>query len=158
MYKVFLEEEVPAVEEIRMVIRAAAEAVFSHFSLGKTEVYVLLTDNAHIKEMNKETRGIDRATDVLSYPMLSFREEGKVEATPVDFEGEYLYLGDMVLSLEKAEEQAKEYGHSVRRETGFLTVHSMLHLLGFDNMEEMEGDRMRKKEKEMLGEMGLVRE
>lgn len=145
-------------QEISDIITESVDATFRHFAMSKkTEVYVLLTDNAHIREMNRMTRGIDRATDVLSFPMLSFSEEGKVEATPADYEGEYLYLGDMVLSLEKAAEQAGEYGHSLRREVGFLTVHSMLHLLGFDHMEEAEGERMRAKEKEILNEMGLVR-
>ena len=139
---------------IKKSVKAAAQNLACPYPLW---VSVVLTDNERIRVLNKDARGIDRATDVLSFPLLTYEEEGKVKADPSDFDGKYLVLGDMVLSLERAAEQAREYGHTFLREVGFLTVHSMLHLFGFDHMEEEEKQRMRKKEKEILEAMKLPR-
>ena len=112
------------------------------------EVSVTLVDNAQIHELNRESRGVDRPTDVLSFPM--FDE---------DFDnGELCVLGDIVLSTEQASIQAKEYGHSLKREIAFLTVHSMLHLLGYDHetSPEDEADMFRRQE-EILTKMGISR-
>lgn len=145
--------------ETKRIVKKAVKAAAKHFALAHpVQVSVVLTDNAHIHALNKEARNVDAPTDVLSFPMLEYEVPGKIHATPMDFEGKCLILGDIVISLERAEEQAKEYGHSLKREVGFLTVHSMLHLLGFDHMEETEGDEMRVKEKEILSEMRLPRE
>jgi probable rRNA maturation factor len=121
------------------------------------QISVLLVDNKSIKELNKEYRNIDKATDVLSFPMLDF-ENGKVYSEVFDgtkpsaeyFDGEELVLGDMVISLEKALEQSEEYGHSFTREICYLTVHSVLHLLGYDHMEEDDKKIMRKREDHIL--------
>ena len=102
------------------------------------EINVLITDDAGIRQINQACRNIDKATDVLSFPMFQL-EPGN---PPMDW-SEYIDpdtdlcpLGDMAISLERAVSQAKEFGHSVRREVGYLTIHSMLHLLGYDHMDE----------------------
>lgn len=104
------------------------------------EVSILITNNAEVQGLNAEYRDIDAPTDVLSFPM--------------DDE----YLGDIVISMDKVLEQAEEYGHSPQRELAFLTVHGMLHLLGYDHMEEEDQVRMRAREEEILNELGILRE
>lgn len=161
MNRIILTAEIPTdpAGELKAVVRRAVNAAARHFSLPyPVQVSVVFTDNAHIRTVNRETRGVDAPTDVLSFPMLEYGSPGRVDPSPLDFEGKYLFLGDIVISLERARAQAEEYGHSLKREVGFLTVHSMLHLLGFDHMEEAEGDVMRAKEKEILSAMRLPRE
>ena len=116
----------------------------------------MFTDNEGIRVLNAQHRGIDRATDVLSFPMLEYDDDGEMFDDPGDIEDE-LCLGDIVISLERAAEQAEEYGHSFEREVGFLTVHSMLHLLGYDHMTEEEEKEMFGFQKEILTKMGLER-
>ena len=102
------------------------------------EINVLVTDNQTIRAINKAYRNIDRETDVLSFPMFQF-EPGKLpgDLTPyLDPETGLLPLGDMAISYEKAAAQAEEFGHSVKRELGYLTIHSILHLLGYDHVDE----------------------
>ncbi len=112
---------------------------------------VTFTDNGGIRELNRQYRQIDRETDVLSFPLTDY--EGGEEPTVY---GKERLLGDMVLSLERAEEQAREYGHSFEREAAFLTVHSTLHLLGYDHVNSEEEDRqMRRRQREILEQMGL---
>lgn len=128
------------------------------------EVSLLFVDNDEIREINNETRGIDRATDVLSFPMLDY-ENKKVfkemyknyEFSQSDCDGEELVLGDVVLSLEKALEQSKEFNHSSEREASYLVVHSILHLLGYDHMEEDDKVIMRKREEEILNKLNITR-
>ena len=110
------------------------------------------TDNEGIRELNKKFRQIDKPTDVLSFPLFDF--EGDCEEPPID---EIISnLGDIVISLERAKEQAEEFGHSFKREVAFLTVHSMLHLLGYDHERSEEEDReMRAKQSEIMRIMGL---
>lgn len=112
------------------------------------EVSVTLTDNEGIHELNREHRGIDRPTDVLSFPI--FDEEFD--------NGELCILGDIVISLERANEQAKEYGHTLERELAFLTVHSMLHLIGYDHEEgKAEESEMFARQDAILGYMKITR-
>ena len=128
------------------------------------QISLLFVDNNAIKEINNETRGIDRETDVLSFPMLDFEENKVYKDIYLDFEfdetfkdGNELILGDMVLSLEKALEQSKEYGHSYEREVCYLVVHSILHLLGYDHMIEEDKKKMRKREEEILNKLDIRR-
>lgn len=114
------------------------------------EISILLVDNAGIRELNREHRQLDSATDVLSFPQFNTKEELAG--------AHYAALGDIVISLEKAKEQAEEYGHSVEREIGFLTVHSMLHLLGYDHDTEDRTTEMQAHEKEILSVMLLTRD
>ena len=121
------------------------------------EVSVLITDDEGIHQINKETREIDAPTDVLSFPILEFDEDGVMIEESGDYDGDMLLLGDIVISLERAKAQAEEYGHTLQREVGFLTVHSALHLLGFDHMEEPYTSIMRGREKEIMDIMDLHR-
>lgn len=124
------------------------------------EINVLVTDNAGIRAINKAYRNVDAATDVLSFPMFDFvPEKLPADLTPyLDAETGMLPLGDMAISLERARAQAREFGHSVKRETGYLTIHSILHLLGYDHMDEGEQKRqMRTREEEIAAVLGLTR-
>lgn len=115
-------------------------------SLDK-EVSISFVDNEEIRKLNKEYRGIDRETDVLSFPIeFQFNLEG--EDTP---------LGDIIISVEKAKEQAKEYDHSLLREMVYLTIHSMLHLLGYDHLDEESKACMREKEKAIVRSVGIYK-
>ncbi len=123
-------------------------------------VEVLYTDDAGIRELNREFRQLDRATDVLSFPLLELApgDKPRAAADTVDPETGAVLLGDVVLSLERAEAQAREYGHSFRREAAFLCVHSVLHLLGYDHERSPEEDLVqRTKAEAILEEMGLCR-
>lgn len=99
------------------------------------DIYVMMTDDAGIRELNAEHREIDRATDVLSFPMLDLTPGEPIEVGPLELDPEtgHLMLGDMAISVERAIVQAQEYGHSLTRELCFLAVHSVLHLLGYDH-------------------------
>ena len=102
------------------------------------EINILVTDDAGIQTVNRESRNIDKATDVLSFPMFEF-EPGNPPTDWTDYQDPdsgLVPLGDMCISLERAVAQAEEFGHSVRREVGYLTIHSMLHLLGYDHLDE----------------------
>ena len=135
------------------IIKTCIQATLSAESISvPCEINVLITNNEGIQAINKAGRGIDKATDVLSFPMFQL-EAGKppVDWEPyIDVESDLCPLGDMAISLERAILQAKEYGHSVRREVGYLTIHSMLHLLGYDHMDDgPEKAQMRKREEEI---------
>ena len=110
-----------------------------------------MTDDAHIHELNRTYRGIDRATDVLSFA-LTESEEPEILGAP---SGEV--LGDIIISVERAREQAMAYGHSYLRELSFLTVHGMLHLLGYDHMEEAERLEMEAEQRAIMEELGIFR-
>ena len=129
----------------------------------EAEVSVLLTGNEEIRELNREYREMDRPTDVLSFPMLEFRRPSdfsRVEEVFCDSfnpETGELLLGDIILSVDKIEEQAAAYGHSKERELAFLVAHSMLHLCGYDHMEDEERMVMEKKQEEIPQRRGYVR-
>lgn len=133
--------------------------------LYEGEVSVLLVDNEAIREINRENRNIDQPTDVLSFPMIEY-EEGKTYADLYGdhefgveyFDGDALVLGDIVISMEMADLQAEEYGHSLKREVCYLTVHSVLHLLGYDHMNDEDKKRMRDSEEKILSELKITRE
>lgn len=139
--------------KLKRLVRFAIEATLAYENYhNSVEVSVTFTDNAGIKKLNKKYRKIDKETDVLSFPLFDF--EGSDEP-PVD-EIENM-LGDIVVSLEKAQAQAEEYGHSFEREVAFLCVHSTLHLLGYDHetSEEDELD-MRRRQTEIVEMLGLA--
>ena len=152
--------DVPGISEsmrafIRKVIRAALAAQGVDFPC---EVDVCVTGDARIREVNLEQRGVDRPTDVLSFPMFSLEPgqlPGPEDADPATG---LIPLGDMMLSMERVQAQAKEYGHSNRRELAYLVVHSVLHLLGYDHLDEgPEKARMRAREEAIMAELGLER-
>ena len=123
------------------------------------ELNVLLTDDAGIHQINLEMREVDRPTDVLSFPMFDLTPGEHPTEEDADPDTDLVPLGDMCLSLERAQAQAQEYGHSVQRELCYLTVHSVLHLLGYDHMGEgpMKA-QMREREEAILAELGITRE
>lgn len=129
-----------------------------------TTVNILLTDNEGIRTFNKEYRNIDKETDVLSFPNIPYEspadfskiEEKKAEY--FDLESKELVLGDIILSVDKVKEQAKSYGHSEQREFAFLIAHSMLHLCGYDHMEEQEENMMEDKQEKILTSLAITRE
>ena len=129
----------------------------------EAQVYVLLTDNEEIHQVNREQRQIDRPTDVLSFPMASYNRPADFsdleEREPDAFHPESgeLMLGDILISMDKVREQAGEYGHSPERELAFLTAHSMLHLMGYDHMTEEEAKVMERKQTEILDDLGISR-
>ena len=129
----------------------------------EAEVNVVLTDNPEIRRINQETRNIDAATDVLSFPMVDFELASDFSHVEDDVEDYFnletgeLMLGDIMVSVDKVVEQAEKYGHSEARELAFLVAHSMLHLCGYDHMEEKERTVMEKKQKEILERRGYRR-
>ncbi|MBE6549571.1 MAG: rRNA maturation RNase YbeY [Ruminococcaceae bacterium] len=137
---------------LKILLRRAVEATLDYEKFeNDAQVSMTFTDNEGIKELNFEHRNIDKETDVLSFPLIDF--EGGEESP---FDDPEMMLGDIVISLERAREQAEEYGHSFERETAFLCVHSMLHLLGYDHVNggEEEAD-MRRRQTEILESLGL---
>ena len=129
----------------------------------ESEVNLTLTDNEGIHEINKMYRDIDRPTDVLSFPMLSYETAGDFSKLEDDYDDNFnpdtgeIMLGDIVISVDKVKEQAKSYGHSEKREYAFLIVHSMLHLFGYDHMTQEEAAVMEEKQKNILDEMNITR-
>ncbi|MCD7774915.1 MAG: rRNA maturation RNase YbeY [Clostridiales bacterium] len=147
------QKEVKIPTGTRMLIRRCCNAVLQneHF-VGSAEISVRFVDNAEIHRLNNEFRGIDKETDVLSFPL---GENGKYD---INNDTGAQMLGDIVISVEKAYAQSQEYGHTFQREMAFLTVHSMLHLLGYDHVNGgLEAVRMREKEELVLTQIGLPR-
>ncbi|MCM1192366.1 MAG: rRNA maturation RNase YbeY [Butyrivibrio sp.] len=151
--------------DVRETAEAVCRAVLEEERCPyEARVELVITDNEGIREMNRESRGIDRETDVLSFPNVDFEREGcfKIEK---DREADYfdpdtgeLILGDIMISADKVRQQALEYGHSLRREFAFLVAHSMFHLCGYDHMEEQAAEVMERKQEEVLERLGIRRE
>ena len=155
--KVLISNEQNAVKipsGLRILIRRSCNAVlnYEHFE-GPAEISVTFVDNDRIHELNKQYRNKDMPTDVLSFPM---GENGQYD---IDEDNGCKVLGDIVISMQRAMEQAELYGHSLQREVAYLTVHSMLHLLGYDHEAGgLEMVRMREKEESVLASLGLERD
>lgn len=163
--RIYLENE-GALElplEYQALAEEVAEAVLDYEECPyEAQVELLLTMNEEIHQMNKEFREIDRPTDVLSFPMIDFPAPADYDFLEEDescFDPETgeLMLGNIVISKEKVVAQAEEYGHSVKREFSFLIAHSMLHLLGYDHMEEEERAVMEAKQSAVLEKIGITR-
>lgn len=145
--------------------RATAEAVISEALSAEdfpyeVQVSMILTDDASIHEMNLSYRSMDRATDVLSFPMMDYPSPGDFSALDLSCateEGE-LILGDIVISVEHVLAQAAEYNHSIRREFAFLIAHSMLHLMGYDHMSPSEAADMEERQRRILDTLHITRE
>lgn len=144
--------------EIEKAVTDVCEAVMAEEECDfDAQISITLVDNDEIREINKEQRNIDRATDVLSFPMLEFDEDGNADGE-YETDGEFVILGDIVISMERAREQSQEYGHSFLREVAFLTAHSMLHLLGYDHVDDKEGEEiMCEKQEKVLNALGITR-
>ncbi|MDK2888141.1 MAG: putative rRNA maturation factor [Thermoanaerobacter sp.] len=145
-----LQEKVPVDDQlVDLVTRAAGEALSLAGGHPDAEVSLVFVDDDYIHRLNREYRGVDRPTDVLSFAL----QEGE----PMPAAGEEILLGDVVISLEMARRQSEEYGHSFEREVAFLVVHGVLHLLGYDHQTEEQRRAMREKEETIMARMGLGR-
>lgn len=146
----FEPETLTAEENLLAEILRAADVVGEVYGVENSEVSVTLTDDEHIHALNKKFRGVDRATDVLSF---AFRESDEPEVVGADFE----ILGDVIISLERAAAQAQEFGHSFLREVIFLEVHGLLHLLGYDHIDDDERREMESEQKFIMTKLGIGR-
>lgn len=149
----------PCEELAREVVDAALDYVGCPY---EAQVNLLLTTDEQIHEMNRQFRGIDRPTDVLSFPMVEYEAPGEFgfledEEDCFDPESGELVLGDIVISKERVLEQAAAYGHSPKREFAFLIAHSVLHLTGYDHIGEEERLVMEQKQREILEQLGILR-
>lgn len=131
-------------------ILRAADVVGEVYGVEGAEFSITLTDDAHIHALNKKFRGVDRPTDVLSF---AFRESEEPEIVGADFE----ILGDVIISLERAKLQAEEFGHSFLREVIFLEVHGLLHLLGYDHIDDDQRREMEAEQKFIMMKLGIGR-
>ena len=145
------QKKIKMTPDLRRLVKRAVLAVLDFEDFGRrAEVSVTFTDNEGIHALNREYRNVDRPTDVLSFPL----SDGEDYYT----DGDAVLLGDIVISLERAQTQAEEYGHSFEREVAFLTVHSMLHLLGYDHETSPEDERdMFARQDEILISAGMTR-
>ncbi len=148
--KIYFENEqssIPVTYGVKILVRHAIQSTLDFEDFSRfCEVSVTFTDNEKIRELNSRFRGIDRATDVLSFPMI---DDKSACNEPV------VQLGDIVLSLEKAKEQGELYGHGFERELAFLCIHSVLHLLGYDHIKDDEEAEMRRRQSAIASIMGL---
>lgn len=145
-----LQEEVMVDEDLAEFLAGVAEAVLKSEGYGEeAEVSVVFVDDLYIQSLNSAYRGIDSPTDVLSFAML--------EGEAIPGQEEELILGDVVVSLQAAQRQSVEYGHSFRREVAYLTVHGVLHLLGYDHQEVEGREEMRLKEEDTLARLNISR-
>lgn len=159
------QNKIEVTKELETVIKDVIEYTLKEEKLlVDNEVSVIFIDNEEIRQINLKQRGIDQITDVLSFPMLHYPENKVFKEVFIDYEfdqndlyDERLVLGDVALSLEKAKEQSEEFAHSFIRECAYLTVHSILHLLGYDHMEDAQKDIMRKREEEILSTFKIYR-
>ncbi len=133
--------------ELSKLIEKVVDSAFDYEGIEKINVSVLICDDKEIHRLNKQFRDMDKPTDVLSFPM--YDDDGNLDPDE---------LGDIVISLERAKKQAEEYGHSLNREVAFLTAHSMLHLFGYDHIDEAEREEMFFKQEEILNGLGVTRD
>lgn len=147
------QDKLPITYKLKMLVREAIETTLDFEDYRNVcEVSVTFTDNGGIQKINRQFRNIDAPTDVLSFPLIDFDGESDEPLT----DDLMNMLGDIVISLERAKEQAEEYGHGFEREVAFLCVHSMLHLLGYDHETSEEDDKnMRSRQTEIMNIMGL---
>ena len=145
-------------EEYEKIIEPVLSECYEEENLlnSKLIIQITLTNPENIRKLNKEYRNIDRETDVLSFPMFE-KNEIDLKIKNQDFPNEDI-LGDMVISIQRVEEQAKEYGHSFKRELSYMVVHSFYHLMGYDHMEEDEKKVMREKEDVILNRLKITRD
>ncbi|MDQ0218265.1 rRNA maturation RNase YbeY [Peribacillus cavernae] len=151
----FMDETEKVTEEAKQLVEGVLQFAAEHEGIEEgSELSVTFVGNDRIREINKEYRGKDAATDVISFAM---EELGEDEIEIVGAKTQRL-LGDIIISIERTQEQAEEYGHSFDRELGFLALHGFLHLLGYDHMNESDETKMFTKQKDILNRYGLTRE
>lgn len=160
-HQILIDAEVSAPQGLEDGLRRVITAALAAEGVAlPCEISVLLTDDAGIRRINADMRNIDRATDVLSFPMFDLTPgQPPEDEEDLDPETELCPLGDMCISLERAAAQAREFGHSLEREVSYLAVHSVLHLLGYDHLDEGPMKRqMREREEAILNGLGIRRE
>ena len=146
------------------LMERAAQAVCRLEGVENVGAYVRVVDDETIHEINREQRGVDRPTDVLSFPSVRYRPGETARGSAALIRREYdpdsglCFLGDIVISVDRARAQAREFGHSLARELGYLTAHAMLHLCGYDHMTDSDKAKMRAMEDRAMRELGLTRE
>ena len=147
MFEIYNEtkEEIKELEKIKELMKMAIK----YEDLGNVEFNIIIVDNEYIHKLNKEHRGIDRETDVITFALEDYED--------VTYE-DYRLLGDIYISIDKAKSQAEEYGHSFLRELSFLAVHGFLHLLGYEHMNEEDEKIMFTRQEKILDEAGIKRE
>ena len=158
-HQIWVEEEVPAPAGLAVRLEEAVNAALDAEGVDvPCVVEVCLTDDEGIHQTNLDMRGVDAPTDVLSFPMFELEPGEKPRAEWADPDTDKVLLGDMMISLERARAQAAEYGHSLEREVCYLAVHSVLHLLGYDHLDEGPQKRqMRAREEAILSSLGITR-
>ena len=145
-------------DEYEEVVKKVVEQCFKEENMENSKMYlsIILTTSDHIHEINNEYRDVDRATDVLSFPIFE-KEEIDEKITNQDFEHEDV-LGDIIISIEQVRRQAEEYGHSFEREFAYMIVHGFYHLMGYDHIKEEDKVIMRAKEEKVLNKLGIKRD
>ncbi|WP_066688887.1 rRNA maturation RNase YbeY [Christensenella intestinihominis] len=153
------QDKIEVTEEIKAAVGAALDAAQAGLDVPAC-LNLLFTDNEGIRELNREFRDMDRATDVLSFPAyeLSALLAECLDEVDAEYVEGKLFLGDIAISMERAQEQAVEYGHSLVRETAFLALHGTLHLMGYDHMTPEEEEIMTKKQEALLQAVNIGRE
>lgn len=152
-----------APEGLTELLERVAETCLLVEGIEKAEVYGRIVDDEAIREINRATRGIDRTTDVLSFPTVAYRkgtarDNFKLLKREYNIETGRISLGDFILSYPRAIEQAAEYGHSLTRELAYLTAHAMFHLMGYDHMNDLDKARMREIEDKAMARLNIVRD
>ncbi len=161
--ELYIEAE-DAPQELETLFRDVTDACFRAEGIPEALVSIRIVDDHEIQRLNKVTRGVDRKTDVLSYPTVRYpegktaRDSARLVKREYDPGAGMAYLGDCVISLPRAQAQAAEYGHSLQRELGYLAAHSAFHLMGYDHMVDEDKARMREMEKRVMREMKLWRD
>lgn len=157
MYEVIY-KDIEANETYEKTIKKVIEKCFKEERIENSKLCltITLTNPENIRKINKEYRNVDRETDVLSFPMFE-KEDLEEKIKKQAFEHEDV-LGDIVISIKRVEEQAKEYGHSFERELSYMLVHGFYHLMGYDHIEEADKIKMRPKEEKILNDLKIVRE
>ena len=148
-----LQDKVEVPTGTEALLRDLAQAALAQNGLEQAEVGISLADDDYLRALNQEYRGVDQATDVLSFAL-----QEKVDDEPDYIEEGPVVLGDVIVSMDKASIQAQEFGHSLQREMAYLTVHGLLHLLGFDHDQPDTARKMRGVEEEILSARGIKRE
>ena len=147
----------------KIALKVADKALDLEGCPYEAQISLIISDDENIRQVNNEFRGIDRSTDVLSFPAVPFEEPAaygilEEDESFFDMDTGELLLGDIMISVDHVYDQAKEYGHSVTREFAFLVAHSMLHLLGYDHMTPEEAAVMEEHQEKILAELGISRE
>lgn len=145
--------EIEENEKYEEYIKHIVNECFKEEKLDKKNLYIniVLTNPKNIRQINKEQRGIDKETDVLSFPMFEKTEISKIKDNQLDI------FGDIVISIERVRNQAEEYGHSFERELAYMVVHGFYHLMGYDHMEEQDKVKMREREENILNKLEIRR-